>query len=300
MTPERTSPLPAVARAGRPAAARRTSGATAASGDATAVSGPLRSTTAPVVSARYRAAASRSSPGGRPARRAYSPSWGVRMHGAWRVASNARADAASPRARSASASTTSGTGALATTVRISSAVVSPVPSPGPTTTARHLDVPSKKAPAQPSAGRCRRTASVGQAAAGSPGGARRIMPAPAAMAPRVQSTAAPSMPAEPAATPTAVVHLFTCRARGGSRVATSPSSTSAAPGTGREIPMSATSTAPASRGPSPWSSPVLRAAKVTVTSARTASPGASPVSASTPDGTSIASTRAPSGGRGAS
>ena len=35
------------------------------------------------------------------------------------------------------------------------------------------------------------------------------MPAPAAMAPRVQRMAEPSMPGEPAATPTAVVHLLT-------------------------------------------------------------------------------------------
>ena len=55
--------------------------------------------------------------------------------------------------------------------------------------------------------------------------------------------------------------------------------------------MSATSTVPLCAGPSPWSSPGLSAANVTVRSARTASPGASPVSASTPEGMSMARTR---------
>ena len=95
------------------------------------------------------------------------------------------------------------------TALISSAVASPVLSPGPITTALHLAVASKNAPAQPSAGSCMRTASVGQAARGFPGDPSRIMPAPAAMAPRVHRMAAPSMPGEPAATPTAVVHLLT-------------------------------------------------------------------------------------------
>ncbi len=125
------------------------------------------------------------------------------------------------------------------------------------------------------------------------------MPAPAAIAPRVQSMAAPSMPAEPAATPTACVHLFPPRSRGGTS-ATSASSTRSACGVGKPMPMSATSTTPLSRAPSACSRPGLRAANVTVRSARTASPGASPVSASTPEGMSMASVAAPAGTRGAS
>ena len=91
------------------------------------------------------------------------------------------------------------------------------------------------------------------------------MPAPAAMAPRVHRMAAPSMPGEPAATPTAVVHLLTWRGRAGTS-ATSASSTSSACGVGNPIPMSATSTAPLQAAPSPCSSPGLSAAKVTVRS----------------------------------
>ena len=195
---------------------------------------------------------------------------------------------------------TSGTGTAASTARISSATAPPVPSPGPSTIALHLAVASRKEPAHPSAGRCMRTASVGQGADGSPGEPRRIMPAPAAMAPRVHRMADPSMPAEPAATPTAFVHLLTPRGRGGSNAATSVSSIRSDRGVGTPTPMSATSTTPLSRGPSPWSSPGFRAAKVTVRSARTAVPGASPVSASTPEGMSMASTAAPAGTCGAS
>ncbi len=185
------------------------------------------------------------------------------------------------------------------TALISSAVDSTVLSPGPITTALHLAVASRNASAHSSAGRCIRTASVGHAAAGSPGEPSRIMPAPAAMAPRVHKMAAPSMPAEPAATPTAVVHLLTWRGRAGTR-ARSASSTSNAWGVGNPIPMSATSTAPRHTAPRPCRSPGFNAANVTVRSACTASPGAAPVSASTPEGMSMARTRAPSGTRGTS
>ena len=61
--------------------------------------------------------------------------------------------------------------------------------------------------------------------------------------------------------------------------------------------MSATSTAPHNRAPSPCSSPGLSAAKVTVRSARTASPGVAPESASTPEGRSTARTGVPPGAR---
>ena len=64
--------------------------------------------------------------------------------------------------------------------------------------------------------------------------------------------------------------------------------------------MSATSTRPLHTAPSPCNSPGFNAANVTVRSACTAAPGAAPLSASTPDGMSMASTRAPSGTTGAS
>ena len=48
------------------------------------------------------------------------------------------------------------------------------------------------------------------------------------------------------------------------------------------MPISATTTRPASRGPSPRCSPRLGATKVTVTRAGKASPSTSPVSASSP------------------
>ncbi len=141
--------------------------------------------------------------------RAYSPSWGVRMLGARRRSSRVRAAATLPRALSASASITSGTGTAAITDLMASAVAVSVLRPGPITTALHLAVASTNASAQSCAGRCMRTASVGHAAVGSPGEPSLIMPAPAAIAPRVHKMAAPSIPAEPAATPTAVVHLLT-------------------------------------------------------------------------------------------
>ena len=231
----------------------------------------MSNTIAPVSAARLRAAARRSGPGGAPASRAYSPSCGVRMLGALRFSSNARAPSLRPSAVSASASITSGTGTAAITARISSTASSEVPRPGPSTTALHLVVASKKASAHPVAGRCMRTASMGQAAVGSPGEPRRIIPAPAAMAPRVHRMAEPSIPGEPAPTPTAWTHLFPSRARRGRSAAMSASSITMACGAlGNPMPMSATSTRPQSAGPPPWSRPGLAAANVTVRSARTA------------------------------
>ena len=119
------------------------------------------------------------------------------------------------------------------TERISSCVMASVPSPGPTTMARHFPVAARKASAQRGPSRCTRTASVGQAAAGFPGFPRRIMPAPAAMAPRVHRMAEPSMPTEPDAMPSAVLHLCDWRGAGGTPAATSASSISAAPDVAR-------------------------------------------------------------------
>ena len=130
------------------------------------------------------------------------------MLGALRFSKSARAPATPPSAPSASASITSGTGTAAMTALISSAAASAVLS-----RADHdrlaLGGGLQERAGPPSAGSCMRTASVGQAALGFPGEPSRIMPAPAAMAPRVHRMAAPSMPGEPAATPTAVVHLLT-------------------------------------------------------------------------------------------
>ena len=102
MTPLSTSPVPAVASRASPS--RRP--ATAPSGSATTVVGPLSSTIAPV-----RAASERAARGGRaraapPVRRSYSPSWGVRT-----VQRRPRAEqlgGIAPRAVRPSPSTTSG------------------------------------------------------------------------------------------------------------------------------------------------------------------------------------------------
>ncbi len=107
------------------------------------------------------------------------------------------------------------------------------------------------------------------------------------------------MPGEPATTATADCHLWALRGRGASERATSASSITHTRARLTSRPMSATSTRPASNNPSPWTRPVLRAAKVTVRSARRGSPSASPLSPSTPDGMSTASTGTPGGTDGA-
>ncbi len=125
------------------------------------------------------------------------------------------------------------------------------------------------------------------------------MPAPAWEAPAAASAAAPSMPGDPATTATAVAHLCDEGDRRGTAAATSASSTRPTGGSPTGTPMSATTTSPASRGPSPWRRPGLRAANVTVRSAGIGRPEARPLSPSTPDGMSTASTRAPAGTSGA-
>ena len=65
-------------------------------------------------------------------------------------------------------------------------------------------------------------------AEGFPGFPRRIIPAPAAMAPRVHRMADPSMPTDPDAMPSAVLHLCDWRGAGREPAATSASSISAA------------------------------------------------------------------------
>ena len=110
MMPLSTSPVPAVARRASPSVTIRAR----PSGPATTVVGPFRSTVAPVAAARPRAAARRSGPGGAPARRSYSPSWGVRTVSE-RPASTAAASA--PSAVRASPSTTAGSVDPASTSR---------------------------------------------------------------------------------------------------------------------------------------------------------------------------------------
>ena len=150
----------------RPAGRRQQHvGGGAASGAATAVSDPFSRTTAPVARASARAAARRSVPGrGAVDAGVLAVVRREDARGAPLLEQRARRRRAARARVSASASITSGTGTAAMTALISSAAASPVPSPGPITTALHLAVASRNAPAQPSAGRCMRTASVGQAA----------------------------------------------------------------------------------------------------------------------------------------
>ena len=105
--------------------------------------------------------------------------------------------------------------------------------------------------------------------------------------------AAPVMPGEPATTRTAEFHLWAVRFRAGSSSSMSPSviAPTRAPSTGR--PMSTTVTGPANAGPSAWTRPGFRAAKVTVAVAGNGAPEATPESPSMPDGMSTASTGVP-------
>ena len=101
-------------------------------------------------------------------RRAYSPSWGVRMVGALRLSSRVRAASRRRRARSARRRRSpAGPGRRRSTARISSAVASSRAEPGPDAP-RPCTWPSPRGRRRPnpSAGRCMRTASVGQAAGG--------------------------------------------------------------------------------------------------------------------------------------
>ncbi len=314
MIPDSTSPVPAVASRVDPASASRTPGwpgsvrelprPSPAAGTATAVSEPFKRTTAPTASASRWAAAMRSGPGASPTSPRYSPSCGVSTAGTPISATRARAAAVSPRANRASASMTTGAVAATRTRRISATVESSRPRPGPTTTARQRSMASIAPVAHHSAGRARRTASRGQAAGCSrpsvPGTARRTMPAPACDAPDALRAAAPSIPGEPATTPTAADHLCDWAARAGRSAERSSSSTRPTVGSRTPTPMSSTRTSPASTAPSPWTRPRLRAAKVAVRVAGRGRPPARPVSPSTPEGMSTASTGVPGATCGAS
>ncbi len=293
ITPDSTSPVPAVARRASPAVTSRAR----PSGWATTVVGPFSSTIAPVAAARSRAAARRSSPGGRPARRANSPSCGVSTVGPRRPV---RAAAGSPpSAVSPSPSTTAGTTADDTSWSTAASVGALRPSPGPMTRAPARSSCSSTTVSHPAAGTATPTASVGRPGSWStPGDATRTIPAPARCAARAARWAAPVIPREPAATTTAARHLWASAWRGGTHAATSARSTTPARARDTSRPMSASTTSPASARPGWNTSPGLSAANVTVRTASTAPPGAAPVSPSTPLGMSTASTGAPAGSGG--
>ena len=301
MIPDSTSPLPAVANDGTPAPASSTSGAPEASGAATAVSGPLSRTTAPVAAASRRAASRRSGPGADPAMRGVLAVVRVRMLGALRLSSRVRAAPASPSAVSASASITNGPARRHARPGSPRPPPSPVPSPGPITTALHLAIPSKKAPAQPSRGQVHphclgrpRRGGVAGRAQPDHAGARRHGAAGAQDGRALH----PGRAGRHADGVRPLVDL--ARPRAAPTRATSASSTSIARGT-READADVGHLDDAAQARAlALEQPRLQAAKVTVASARTASPGAAPVSASTPEGMSMASTRAPAGTAGAS
>ena len=104
------------------------------------------------------------------------------------------------------------------------------------------------------------------------------------------------MPADPATTSTADAYLCASHARSGNR--TSAGSTNHADESDTSSPMSTTDTTPTREG-SANNRPGFNAANVTVASATT-DDVAVPVSGSRPDGTSTASTSAPSGTAGGS
>src|SRR5947209_13187103 len=118
------------------------------------------------------------------------------------------------------------------------------------------------------------------------------MPVGPAHAPATDRTAAPGYVADPVATPTTPrVYLSDTGPGSGhqDRTSSRPAMFRAGGASGAS-PMSTGSTSPAWTAPGPTTSPGLRQPNVTVTSAGTASPGTAPVSASTPDGTSTATT----------
>ena len=251
MMPERTSPLPGRGQRGPAGRGQQHVGERRRRGAATAVSGPFNRTTAPVAPARRRAAASRSvRRGGALMRGVLAVVGREDARGAPLVEQRARPRPSAERGQRVGVDHQRAPARPRRRPGSPPPRPSPVPSPGPTTTALHLAVASRNAPAHPSAGRCMRTASVGQAAGGiarasRAGSCRRRRPW------RPGCTAWPRPPCPPSRRPrpTAVVHLLTWRGRGGQQRATSASSTSSACGAGNPIPMSATSTAPLQHRP---------------------------------------------------
>ena len=250
--------------------------------------------------ARLRAAARRSSPGGAPASRAYSPSWGVRMLGALRFCSRVRA-ASLVAERSQPVGVDhqrDGDGGdhrpdlLGRGIRRAE------------TRADHHGLALGRRfeeGARPTLGRQAHADGFGgPGRRGVTGGAQADHARrPAAMAPRVQSTAEPSMPGEPAATPTACTHLLPSRDRGAAapRCRRPPSPWPAASGS-------------RCRCPPPRPAAHARTAALEQTRLeggeghRVVGPHrtgpASPLSASTPEGMSMARTAASAGTAGAS
>ena len=121
----------------------------------------------------------------------------------------------------------------------------------------------------------------------------RLPPARAAAV--EHSTAAPGISALPATTFTAERHLCASDGRRGHHRATSAASTTCRVAPDTSSPMSTTRTSPARSAPLPRSRPGLSAWNVTVRVARITPSPAAPVSASTPLGTSTASTGASPG-----
>ena len=210
MIPESTSPLPAVARDGPPASANSTSGTDDPSGVATAVERSLEQDHRPGAGGepprRREALLARRRPGDagvlavvrrQDARRAPLVEQGPRRADVAQRAQRVGVDHQRHRGAGDDGADLLGHRA-------------PVPSPGPITMARHLRGRRPgTAPAQPSAGRCMRTASVGHAATGHRARRAGSCPTPAAIAPRVhEHRPRPPCPAEPAAMPTAWVHLL--------------------------------------------------------------------------------------------
>ena len=288
MMPLSTSPVPAVASRASPAVTTSAS----PSGSATIVAAPFSSTVQPLSAASRRAATMRSAPGWLPDSSAYSPSCGVKTVGTVRRRSSAVAPSElQPRANNPSPSITIGSGASTTSLRTLAAVSSDRPSPGPTTTAWNRSSDASAASAQPVLGSGRWTISIGASVSVMPGIDRCTMPAPVRIAawatrPRCagHGRAAGDDPHARSAT-----CARTRRARATSRRRRQPAPGLLAPSrcrarcrptrARRRARCRAASAARASR---PRTSPCATAART--------SPAMSPVSASTPLGTSTAST----------
>ena len=269
MTPDRTSPVPAVASDGVPAVANRTR----PDGSATAVVGPLRRATAPEAAARSAGGGDPVGPGGLADQPGVLAVVGGEHHR--RPGRQRRVDAGRGRGgrrrRPPPAPATRRPG-----VAPRSAVPSARPSPGPTTTAWHRSgrleggvgpprPPARSMPTASPAG------SVGRVAAGHPepdhAGARPgRRHGPTGRRPR----SCPATRPPPARRPP------TCcppGSRGGTRAPTSPSSTTAI---GRTRRSAGRCRPPGPRrpgaAPSPWTRPGLRATKVTVAVAGSTEP----------------------------
>ncbi len=297
--PVSTSPEPAVASTGLPVGFTRAM----PSGAAITVRLPFSSTTASARAASARACASRSDSSSRaptPARRANSPTCGVRTASAFR---SARSSARPAKAFSASASTTAGTGQSRSRSRTKPAVSSWAVMPGPIASAWARPSASRtgsraSAATPPSAvsGSGRKTASVIEAwSTGTMPCAAATTTSPAPIRPAASAIrwAAPVIPREPATT-TSTPEARLC-------VSTSRRGTIAATSSGSVTNVSARSEilgeadvhhadGPRALRARQEHDAALAAPNVTVRSLRTASPSTAPVAPFTPEGMSTATT----------